>query len=85
MSERFVAMVLNYWGKGGSPEEAKKAARKAGARQSLRSKDWLVKLLPEGAHDVYVDGLGYIHWQGNPEGEVVNIEVPPPRSKLRRK
>ncbi len=58
---RVIAMVPGYWGKGATLDEAKDNARKAGARGRLNGQ-WLVKQLPEGAVDVYVDEMGNINW-----------------------
>ncbi len=60
----FMAMTgEGYWGKGDTVEAAKKAAKKAGSRLRVTSKQWLVKLIPEAATDAGVDGMGAIWWK----------------------
>ena len=54
----FVAVYMHSWGRGRSPEEAKKNARKAGGRGD----EWYIKQLPKGAVDPYVDDFGGINW-----------------------
>ena len=66
----FVAVYEHSWGRGRSPEEAKKNARKAGGRGD----EWYIKQLPAGAKDPYVDDFGGINWAWaageEPEGYV---------------
>jgi hypothetical protein len=54
----FICIYPNYWGRGETPEEAKKAARKAGGRGT----EWFIKELPEDAQEPYVDDFGGICW-----------------------
>ena len=67
ISERFyVAIGANHWGKGITEENARHSLKRAG--YSL-SDGYLVYLLPEGAHSVWVDDMGNVRWSG-PLGKV---------------
>ncbi len=58
----YIAICLGYWGKGRTPEAAKKKAKEAGASLRITSKQWLVKQLPSGAIKAHVDSMGSICW-----------------------
>jgi hypothetical protein len=63
----YITIYEHSWGRGRSPEESKKQARKAGGHGTV----WYTKVLPEGAKDPYVDDFGGINWgweDGEPEG-----------------
>lgn len=62
----FVALTAHHWGIGATPDDAKRQARKAGADAPMRSRKWLVKLLPPGAYDVTVTDMGDIAWRFRP-------------------
>jgi hypothetical protein len=56
----FIAIAPNYWGKGATPEEAKKNLKAAGGNLSR----YLVYLLPAGATNVTVHPVnGAIEWE----------------------
>lgn len=58
MTTTYVAMSPNYWGKGETPEAAKRELRAAGGTLSR----YVLYRLPDGATDVGVDGMGQIRW-----------------------
>lgn len=80
MEKIFIAMTQNYWGKGATVEAAKKACKKAGSSERITSKKWLVKLMPEGVTEAWVDYMGCMLWrfaQGADDTKVpITIETP---------
>lgn len=50
----------NYWGKGDTADEAKKAFRAAGG--SL-SRGYIVYAFPKGLTALYVNGMGAVSWE----------------------
>jgi len=54
----YVTLFEHSWGRGHTPEESKKMARKAGG-QGTR---WYTKVLPPGAKNPFVDDFGGINW-----------------------
>jgi hypothetical protein len=70
---RFVAVTVNYWGRGETAEEAEKNLKAAGGAANARKYGIVIKLLPEGATDAYVDDFGAIHWSGVP-GATVEVK-----------
>lgn len=54
----YVAVYAHSWGRGATPEEAKKNARKAGGQGD----EWYIKKLPPGAVNPYVNDWGGIEW-----------------------
>lgn len=55
----YIAMSKCYWGRGNTPEEARKQLFKQGA---TRREARIVKKLPEGVTNPWVDDMGYICW-----------------------
>jgi len=72
----YIAMCPHYWGKGETPDEAKRKAREAGARVRVNERKWLVKLMPPGTTEAWVDGMGAICWKGNPDEMPSIVETP---------
>lgn len=64
----YIAMGDNCWGRGNTPNEAKRVARSVGARKKLS-----VYRLPVGAQQPWVDNFGTIRWEG-PEGDCQQVE-----------
>ena len=58
MDRWYVTLYRHSWGRGHTPEEAKKNARKAGGTGTA----WLTVQLPERAQDPYVDDFGSVGW-----------------------
>lgn len=54
----YIALGLYSWGKGTSQKEARKLQLKNGPSDKLM----VIKRLPEGAIDAYVDEMGTIKW-----------------------
>lgn len=70
MERIYVAIGVTFWGKGLTEGHAKREALKH--RSPGVSKKMNVFRLPQGAHEVYVDEIGTIHWSGpNKKAEVV--------------
>ena len=64
MKEVYVAITEYYWGVGETPTAAKKQARLVGGLSHRESKGkFLVKKMPPGSIDVYVDHMGGIVWK----------------------
>lgn len=56
----YVTMYPNYWGRGESPEESKKEARRAGGR----GRKWVTQRIPDGSKGPpWVDQMGTIRWE----------------------
>jgi hypothetical protein len=61
----FVAVAYSYWGSGPTAEKAKKALVAAGYRARARNASgYIIKELPAGAYDAFVDEVGTIWWSG---------------------
>ena len=56
----FIAMFPNYWGRGGSIDEAIAAARKEGGK----GRHYVVYEMPEGTTSAHVDDMGCLQWSG---------------------
>jgi hypothetical protein len=54
----FITMYAHTWGRGRTALESKSRARKEGGRGT----EWVTYLLPEGAEEPYVDGMGMVCW-----------------------
>ena len=67
----YVTVYNHYWGRGKTPEEARKNAREAGGRGNR----WYTKRLPVGAKDPYVDDLSSIAWGWEPGYEDSGVET----------
>jgi hypothetical protein len=56
----FITIYPYTWGRGNTPEEAKRTARRHGGRGSA----WYTLAIPEGATNPSVNGMGFILWDG---------------------
>jgi hypothetical protein len=65
-----------YYGFGLTPQAAKEAARKAGARAEDVKKGRMVKL-PEGVTEYGISEFGHVQWRGpeTPEFEALTVTV----------
>ncbi len=65
MSARwYVAVTMHAWGRGRTVREAVGNMLRVGGRGTPRRIGYVVKLLPDGATDPYVDEVGCIRWDG---------------------
>lgn len=58
MTTWYVCMYEHSWGRGTTIDEAKRNARAAGGKGNK----WIIRRLPEGVVEPYVNGLGTICW-----------------------
>jgi hypothetical protein len=59
MTRWYVTLYKHSWGRGETPEDSKRQARKAGGSGN----HWFTARLPEGIDPPWVDGLGGINWK----------------------
>jgi len=55
----FVTMYPHYWGRGTTPKESKKQARKVGGS----GRNWVTFRLPPRVVESWVDGMGTLLWR----------------------
>lgn len=59
----YITMYPHHWGRGRSPEESKRRAR----RQGGKGRAWVTYEIPRGARSAWVDDMGGVRWTF-PEG-----------------
>jgi hypothetical protein len=63
----YIAMILNYWGRGATPVDALNAARKVGGQRKVKAltgKRIIFSYDPAKTTECYIDDMGSINWLG---------------------
>lgn len=71
MDTWYICVYPHYWGRGHSPKQAKKEARKAGGM----GRNWVIKELPSGAVKPWLSGTGYLCWDWHPNATETQREA----------